>query len=579
MASLIPYKYTILPPGYFRLAIILAGEGDEPVRIKIEVCDLSRPPKYSALSYCWGDGPQSRRCESLDGDYISVTDNLYQALLHRRQSYVSGRMWIDQICIAQENNEDKAQQVRLMGAIYSKAIMVVVWLGDAVVGTGAAFSMLRNAEALFGRGQRNSLDLDGKGKSHTNSGLHKYLDRIRTKDRVAWRAFEDILRRPWFSRIWTLQEIVLAWDAVIQCGSHQTSRLGFDLCCIRIQEYCRVTGSPDTLILHRILSKRQVNQNYVGWLRSALDSAAEIGYLPSQRETEFNALDNVLTASLSRRATLAHDKIYGVLNIVNPDDVDGLVVDYDIPARDLYIYITKRSISARGDLSILKLKTIEPRIIPRTGASEFPSWVPDYNRDCALENDLWRRDHLDGRILRGHDRELFFYASGWSKASVAVDMSVELPLQAVFVDHVQEVSLYRSESNVLDECSCPEHDVAIDIPAFFSRTPVMAKKKEYLHASMTSRKRYEGSCHPCCKPGDEIWIAMGAPSPFVLRKLSTGKYHFLGEAIIYRIQAGAFLVQHFKGGVLVPFLSNDDREWLKSLKENIPFETEEIILL
>ncbi|KAF2828936.1 heterokaryon incompatibility, partial [Ophiobolus disseminans] len=86
---------------------------------------------YDALSYTWG-GEQKSRTIICDDSGMSVTQNLFDALQALRSLRNDcGYLWVDAVCIDQENNKEKALQVRNMLLIYQKATTVVVWLGNA----------------------------------------------------------------------------------------------------------------------------------------------------------------------------------------------------------------------------------------------------------------------------------------------------------------------------------------------------------------------------------------------------------------------------------------------------------------
>ncbi|TVY84888.1 Heterokaryon incompatibility protein 6 OR allele [Lachnellula suecica] len=124
-----------------RLVYIEIDSVDETVRIKLERHEISSPstPSYVALSYAWGD-ETAKKDVWCDGAAIKVTENLYGALQRLRNiadvngtssnPSFKGPFWIDAICIDQSNTNEKTSQVRLMGHIYTKAEIVLVWLGE-----------------------------------------------------------------------------------------------------------------------------------------------------------------------------------------------------------------------------------------------------------------------------------------------------------------------------------------------------------------------------------------------------------------------------------------------------------------
>lgn len=130
------YRYSpLLLPTNIRLIRLLPSEMDSD----IPRCDIfeyhlqhSDGPShlYEALSYVWGNADKPC-CININNQCLKITQNLYRALLHLRNNTFSLIIWIDAICINQDDEREKERQIPLMAEIYAKASCVVVWLGDA----------------------------------------------------------------------------------------------------------------------------------------------------------------------------------------------------------------------------------------------------------------------------------------------------------------------------------------------------------------------------------------------------------------------------------------------------------------
>lgn len=84
-------------------------------------------PKYKALSYTWGDGKE-RSNIYVNGKNLDITLSLATALHHLRSDQVKTlKIWIDQICINQQDDAEKTEQVQLMDRIYRNAEEALVW--------------------------------------------------------------------------------------------------------------------------------------------------------------------------------------------------------------------------------------------------------------------------------------------------------------------------------------------------------------------------------------------------------------------------------------------------------------------
>ena len=154
---------------------------------------------YEALSYYWGDGEASFKIkiftEGFPGTF-PVRPSLHAALNQLRLPDRPRRLWIDAICINQDDTEEKNAQVSLMADIYSKATSVCVWLGEASSDSNLALNFISRI-----------VNLDD-------------FDRLVADRRTPqeWAALSSLMRRTWFSRRWVVQEIALAARATLYCG-------------------------------------------------------------------------------------------------------------------------------------------------------------------------------------------------------------------------------------------------------------------------------------------------------------------------------------------------------------------------
>lgn len=90
--------------------------------------NLINSPRFSALSYVWGDSKDLLPI-LVHGRRYHVTKNYFAALWRLRRLEIGSQFWIDAICTYQQDDVEKATQVPLMGQIYSTSENVLVWLG------------------------------------------------------------------------------------------------------------------------------------------------------------------------------------------------------------------------------------------------------------------------------------------------------------------------------------------------------------------------------------------------------------------------------------------------------------------
>lgn len=174
--------------------------------------EAPKAEEYEALSYSWGMEPKPgepkpfiKILEGGDSYKIPIRSNLEAALLQFRTALTEEmpvlHLWIDALCIDQENQAEKNSQIPRMAEIYSQAVNVRVWLGKKEKGDKSDIAM-RFIPSLL--------------------NLHEFDDLVNCSGTAAsWDAFSLLMRRPWFSRRWIVQEIALARTATLHCGEEQ----------------------------------------------------------------------------------------------------------------------------------------------------------------------------------------------------------------------------------------------------------------------------------------------------------------------------------------------------------------------
>jgi hypothetical protein len=130
-----PYRHR-LQRGSIRLLRLLPDD-DKNADIQCQLFDYplgetgDGPSLYEALSYEWGSPAKPHSVFVSGGFPLPVTANLHAALSQLRDRHLARTLWVDAICINQDDLAEREQQVRLMPGIYYKANRVLVWLGDA----------------------------------------------------------------------------------------------------------------------------------------------------------------------------------------------------------------------------------------------------------------------------------------------------------------------------------------------------------------------------------------------------------------------------------------------------------------
>ena len=196
-------------PSDIRLLKLQPGQGAEPVMSSLMVYSLDdREYGWHALSYTWGN-PHDRRKITCDGHQISVTANLHSALQRVRLADKPMMIWVDAVCINQENTKEKESQVQLMRRIYSRAYIVVADIGeveDDHDDVATIFNALQDLVQTTAASER--IDYE----RYEAFGLPAYTD-------SKWESWRRFLARAWFCRIWVVQEYALGCNVIMMYGS------------------------------------------------------------------------------------------------------------------------------------------------------------------------------------------------------------------------------------------------------------------------------------------------------------------------------------------------------------------------
>lgn len=430
------YRYTPLKDNEIRIIYLDTGEETAPLSLTLVHVSLENPPEYEALSYCWGSSEQDKQVEcrdqSSDG-ILRITNSLERAIISLRSS--SRRLWIDQICINQEDYSERAQQVKLMGAIYTKTTRVVVWLGEADEQTEIAFRLLHETgDRLWQQIQKLGPER-GAFKPENPHSVHYPLE-LTSADDPEWVALRRLFRRPWFSRVWTFQEAVLARNGVFHCGANT---VGMSLFFAVVEAVVALDRQGPGNKAH-LKGEEEIFQAIFmcNQIKTRFATRSDILDFAGFRVN----IDNLARDMMARNTSEPHDKIYGMLGIVGDVNPVTFPVEYRIPYRMLYAYFTKFVIQHYHDLSILAIARMLPSEHPGTrpynGPLCVPSWIPDYRfEDSATSNP--RLHHLGPKLFL-HGSERHYLATGLSKAFVRVDDSLTLQAAGIKVGAIDQLS-------------------------------------------------------------------------------------------------------------------------------------------
>ncbi|KAI0523661.1 heterokaryon incompatibility protein-domain-containing protein [Xylaria bambusicola] len=451
-----------------RLLEIVPALPDEQIEcVLTTIHDIEDAPGFEALSYVWGDtlSSQSILC---NGIHMTVTQNLEEALRYLRplpswesvqtwstnhylhssrqvwRSFARNRyeqqentmllrlpVWVDAICINQDDLAERANQVKLMRKIYQAASTVKIWLGKEqkpVASTSAASRgthesvTLTTNHPLMAQAGTNSNSLAAREplmsqmrrlapRHHLEtygsmpivlSFLAQALRNMEARPNSLvslrplqdsehrnlvyglpppsakeWKTFREFLSNPWFQRIWIVQEVVLARKAAVVVGNWHLNwnAVGKATTWFEAKGY----AMPRTM---------RYNLNDPKDLLPVMGASAlwQMSEFPDKRVPLLTLLENFR----SRHTSQDVDKLYAALGLAQEtegSDLDGLHMllepDYNKPLEDVYRDLAIFLIVDHG--SLIVLSHVDR---PKTNSPTWPSWVPDW-RMAKASSEIW----------------------------------------------------------------------------------------------------------------------------------------------------------------------------------------------
>ena len=414
-----PFQYPALREGEIRVLQLRSGQGREPlvgvlhnVRLRYARPHGIEPPfrsrllsehqsqnataligfQYAALSYVWGSELKpcvllcsSRQAAAGPADELAsfhaipITASLDSILRGVRENIQNAPkyLWIDAVCINQENTDERNDQVLLMGDIYSLAERTFVCLGDDDNDVTEASRCMNNLcntyRAEHGPLKQSLLEVDNRPwlLMRYNPG---YISE------KSWRCFERLLSRPWFSRVWIFQEVVLSANI---CILYKTSILSWEnllQACQMVEELHLAIESPDGQPLHwPVVAMEDAKSWKLDRDDAPLTTPVTVGVERNKWAFDIYGLiplNRLLLMMRCSQATDARDKVYALLSISSGFDREFLRPNYSISIEDCYVNTAKALYRMRDTSPLAFLSYVQ-----HANASlsvDLPSWCPDW---------------------------------------------------------------------------------------------------------------------------------------------------------------------------------------------------------
>ena len=243
------YAYRPLEgPSWIRIVQLLpAAAREDELKCRIlhvnrRISDLveARSLRYSAVSYVWGVADFSRHILVHEGEEsydMNITPAADCVLRTFRQPQVTVALWIDALCLNQSNEVEKAEQIPLMGEIFSEAEDVLVWLGPEDEHVEDALAILR-IFALGGSGERTGRASYGDEVS----GWVRTLASHSSAEHLP--AINKLFTRTLFKRRWILQELALGQSVVVYAHTTKIRLPSLQLGLANWDHWTRISKNP-----------------------------------------------------------------------------------------------------------------------------------------------------------------------------------------------------------------------------------------------------------------------------------------------------------------------------------------------
>lgn len=451
---------------HVRILTLLPGTEAE-LQCRLQTCLLAEASSheggYEALSYCWETHNRNVILDCSESS-IKITKTLDCVLRALRYSDKPRRLWIDQICINQDDDKEKSQQVRIMREIYSSAKRTLVWLGTDEEGRGPA---VRNLFDLFftlfqelgiaycepgettEAAPFDKMTLLGLSRALDTTGLADQDDEkmrvnhegpwfptdnilqecgLPLRSSEAWPAFKGLLQSKYFTRIWTLQEVLNSRDVVILWGS---------------------TELPWATLRQ---AYRWKNLNHCDLKDPKADTSSQqlvkVGFLDTELRWfygfRFRTLGDLVTNSRDAfEATNPKDQIFALISLAS--DGKDFTIDYNKTEEQVFTDFTSHVIWS-GDLTMLNVAAVHG-----VQSCGLPSWVLNWRSRFSIWCDDSPAQTFNEPIFplagegRGSNRGEKFMASGKNSAVQlrGPDKRGQLTLRGIRLDHAKTICTHK----------------------------------------------------------------------------------------------------------------------------------------
>lgn len=289
------------------------------VRGTLREFSLGCIPSYEAISYHWGTVSVTRMIY-IDGTAFTVSEATYGALHDRSSLWRTRFVWIDYVCIDQANLSEKSRQISLMKDIYRLASRVIVWLGTTS----------NNLDVFSVVGLLHDLIRLTKNPAISAKDLCEMVKDSRFSPR--WPALVSLLNKPWFARVWVIQEVAVATKVEAVYCSHN-----FDWAMLNV--VIKMFDRKETAdFLVTTLAGQDATENVRHLIAMIYLRKAVLEHAVARMGKRFS-LGHLLAEFRGFQATDSKDKVFAFLGLSADESQKNLTPNYSksLSTQDVYL--------------------------------------------------------------------------------------------------------------------------------------------------------------------------------------------------------------------------------------------------
>ena len=552
-----PYQYLPLNEDLNEIRTLTLHPGDFSTDIHISIqkvlLTIDAPPVYEALSYAWGStkDPVDIRIGLTGNETLAITQNLAVALPYLRYEDKIRTLWIDAICINQQDLGERSRQVTTMAEIFGLADRVVVWLGPEKDNSAKVLHLLSDLSSEIKVDYPTvtmtpATSVSAVHFSDLDSSLPYSIDDARSID--------ALICRPWFSRLWVWQEIGLAKiNPIVVCGTDTIPWASFRqaIFCLAQKKWDHYYSLMPVGIQHRLH-----------------------GLVEISGSGEISSLGSMIRRTAACKCSDPRDHIYAVQSLL-PRSYARLKIEPDYKKATAQVYQDLMVLYVNsGYIEMLRYCELKNDVPMR-----MPSWVPNWaDTDIAKQFAYLAKASGHSKAVAQYQGDGVLSAAGviFATVSSVQEMSFQHTYKGI-VDMIQGLTLPKIEhlsyvaggslvdafcrtlacNKFYNEYHPPntndakfeesrdfvlalsldknrKFNVPTDTRKFLNSVGTYWSKRSFI----ITDEGYIGIAPRATKPGDRVCVILGCRFPLLLREISGSQFQVVGECYLQGIMNG-----------------------------------------